>query len=58
MTSILQNPKGISNANPSTSILPPINQPMQQSIHTAPGGKRSLNREARKKELMKITAEN
>lgn len=59
MTNILQNPKGISHANPSATALPPINQPMQQSIQTAPSiGKRSLNREARKKELMKITQEN
>jgi hypothetical protein len=60
MTSILQNPKGISHANnpPSTTALPPITTQGQTSVISQIQNKRSLNREARKKELMKITQEN
>lgn len=60
MTNILQSTKGVTGIshtqNPSTSILPPIN--VQNSHISTVVGKRSLNREYRKKELMKITQEN
>jgi hypothetical protein len=60
MTNILQNPKGISFANnpPSTSVLPSIhvNQPLATMSQLVT--RKSLNRESRKRELLKITKEN
>jgi len=55
MTTILQNPKGISHANnfPSATNLPPITTGQVSLISVQ--NKRSLNKEARKKELVKIT---
>jgi hypothetical protein len=57
MTNILQNPKGISFANnpPSTSVLPSIhvNQPLATMSQLVT--RKSLNRESRKRELLKIT---
>lgn len=64
MTNILQNPKGISHANAHL-----MNGPQQTASVQSKSGqgastmqqfmpRKSLNREARKRELMKITAEN
>lgn len=70
MTNILQNPKGISHANDHMgSTMMQLNQqqeaadPNGTGSQFAAGGslfayKKSLNREARKRELMKITREN
>ena len=68
MTNILQNPKGISHANAHLNTLNPIQntgmgvtQSQQMTgvpSHTTLQFKRSLNREARKRELVKITREN
>ena len=72
MTNILQNPKGISHANAHLSTMqgggggPTISTQQNHEINehgvnpgaTALGFKKSLNREARKRELMKITREN
>lgn len=67
MTNILQNPKGISHAN---AHLNTLGNPTMQSqgleagqsamnpTASQIGFKKSLNREARKRELMKITREN
>ena len=65
MTNILQNPKGISHANAHLSTMgaqgPMASQ--SQGVPLVPSltnlqFKKSLNREARKRELMKITREN
>lgn len=56
MTNILQNPKGISHANnfpSSTNNLPPITTGQISQISVQ--NKKSLNKELRKKELVKIT---
>ena len=61
MTNILQNPKGISHANahtsalgePSAYIISQMNPGAVQMV-----GRKSLNRDARRRELMKITREN
>jgi len=68
MTNILQNPNGISHANshllntmPSPPAQAAITQSQQLSAmasQTTLQFKKSLNREARKRELMKITREN
>jgi hypothetical protein len=62
MTNILQNPKGISHANPHLSNIGGVSvqasQVAAQQAAIFPGYKKSLNREARKRELMKITREN
>ena len=64
MTNILQNPKGISNANPHISNIGGVSVQVAQPVAPTasammyPGYKKSLNREARKRELMKITREN
>ena len=66
MTNILQNPKGISHANAHLSTMNgPSTMQNQQSLQMQGMGstsnlqfKKSLNREARKRELMKITREN
>ena len=65
MTNILQNPKGISHANAhltNPNLIQPSMQKSGQGFTTSTasqiGNRKSLNREARKRELMKITAEN
>ena len=62
MTNILQNPKGISHANAhllAGGFGPSVSTSQQISTTGGfPGLKKSLNREARKRELMKITREN
>ena len=62
MTNILQNPKGISHANDHMLLQNQEAEKVMGSGFTAGstmyGFKKSLNREARKRELMKITREN
>lgn len=66
MTNILQNPKGISHANAHLSQMNMNNPQASQQAMGMTGVpsagalpfKKSLNREARKRELMKITREN
>ena len=63
MTNILQNPKGISHANAHLSTMQGGGSIQGQGMNGVPsttqlGFKKSLNREARKRELMKITREN
>jgi hypothetical protein len=62
MTNILQNPRFVSQSTPNTVLPPFINTPNAgQSMMTSqifPPIKKSLNRERRKRELLKITMEN
>ena len=69
MTNILQNPHGISHANANlntmqASVAPTTSVTQSQQIQAMGASsstiqfKKSLNREARKRELMKITREN
>ena len=64
MTNILQNPKGISHANAQLSTMNPQAAQTHSQQMSGSGSqtglhyKKSLNREARKRELIKITREN
>ena len=60
MTNILQNPKGPSHANAHLTASVATNSAAASSLVSSSQAafKKSLNREARKRELMKITREN